>query len=195
VRQFGRRRFSAKRLTAHTLPTEYWKRKDQKWPKVKRECERGGQFTIKRRKIRAKGILLKPQFIIVFTQSSFTKNILAYIYYQSCVLSADEFIIVYREVKINKGVSNSVRNHLFTSIISIETQIYRGITTFLWITAGTFPYKTPWSPFLISLVNTPPFTAKKVVYNLRLCIVLQAQVCVDAWQRKCTLETLEILNG
>jgi hypothetical protein len=45
-----------------------------------RECERGGQFTIKRRKITAKRILLKSQFLIVFTKSLFAKNILAYIY-------------------------------------------------------------------------------------------------------------------
>jgi len=50
---------------------------------MKRECECGGQFTVRRRKITAKRILLKPQFIIVFTQSSFTKNILAYVYVKS----------------------------------------------------------------------------------------------------------------
>jgi len=97
VRQFGRRRFSAKRLTAHTLPTEYWKRKNQKWPKVKRECERGGQFKIKRKKkITAKRILLKSQFLVVFTKSSFTKNILAYKY----VKGTNDFTATYSAVNV-----------------------------------------------------------------------------------------------
>ena len=78
----------------------------------------------------------------------------------SVFLSADEFIVAHREVKVNKGASNSVRNNLF--IISTETQIYRGLTTFLWITAGTFPYKAPWSLFLISRVNTLRFAIKEL---------------------------------
>jgi hypothetical protein len=37
VQQLGRRRFATERSSAHTLPTEYWKRKKQKQPEVKGE--------------------------------------------------------------------------------------------------------------------------------------------------------------
>jgi hypothetical protein len=83
-----------------------------------------------------------------------------YIHVKGVFLRADGFTVAYRGVKVNTGASNSVLTNLF--IISIETQIHRGLTRFLWITAGTFPYKAPWSPFLTSRFNTLAFAIKKL---------------------------------
>ena len=78
---------------------------------MKRECERGGQFTIKRRKIRAKRILLKPQFLSVY-QVIIHEQYIGLHVCQRCVLGTNDFTAEYSAVKFNKNASNSVGNNL-----------------------------------------------------------------------------------